>query len=355
MLLDAETLKQSAVLDPTIAELIKTTPIPVLPWDNNDQLKVMAKVMDATVLSALGTAEPALQESYFEIAMRDGFQSRAKLIKPTSPPACGSPLIVLMFGGGFVIGSPDQMTPVGRAFARQFDATVVCVGYRLAPDYKFPTSQTDCFDGLKWVAANAESLGADPSKGFVVGGVSAGGNTAAVSVRLAQEDKLAHPITGCWLNIPSVLAEHCVPEKYKQYWQASEQNANAPILDKAGTEAIKKVTQWDENSPLRYPILFKSPLGEHPPTYFQACGMDPLRDDALIYEELLKEAGVKTKIDFYPGAPHGHSSFFPDLEISKRAKADTMIGMGWLLGKSVTAEEGLKALAGPNAVGGLGA
>lgn len=42
-----------------------------------------------------------------------------------------------------------------------------------------------------------------------------------------------------------------------------------------------------------------------PPAYLQVCGLDPLRDEALIYGRVLREeAGVKTKIDIYKGLGH---------------------------------------------------
>jgi acetyl esterase/lipase len=36
-----------------------------------------------------------------------------------------------------------------------------------------------------------------------------------------------------------------------------------------------------------------------PPTFFQICGLDPLRDDGFLYERLLREAGCKTYVKVY--------------------------------------------------------
>ena len=158
---------------------------------------------------------------------------------------------------------------------------------------------------------------------------------------MAVEDKLSPPITGQGLAYPTLIDEDEVPEKFKSYYKAWEWNKDAPGLNRSSLEEIKKVTQMDPNSPLRNPLKSSAPLVEIPPTYIQALGADPLRDDSLIYDEVLKEAGVKTKFDVYPGHPHWH---FPGLEITKKLQADIGVGVGWLLGQEVSREESLKAI-----------
>lgn len=59
--------------------------------------------------------------------------------------------------------------------------------------------------------------------------------------------------------------------------------------------------------------------------------MDPLRDEAIIFERRLKEHGTATKIDIYPGVPHGFQSFFPTISLSKQFMEDTLKGVAWLL------------------------
>lgn len=94
-----------------------------------------------------------------------------------------------------------------------------------------------------------------------------------------------------------------------------------------GTEAYKP----DPKSPEGYALL--NPKGHKglPKAYIQICGMDPLRDDGLIYEEVLRENGVKTRIDIYPGLPHEFWLFLTQLESSKKWKREFVEGVRWLL------------------------
>jgi acetyl esterase/lipase len=88
----------------------------------------------------------------------------------------------------------------------------------------------------------------------------------------------------------------------------------------------------DTKSPLRSPLIFPSHEGL-PPAYIQVCGADPLRDEGLIYEQVLREANVRTKLDIFPGLPHGFWSWFPEAGFSKVFQAKTVDGLKWLLGQ----------------------
>lgn len=181
-------------------------------------------------------------------------------------------------------------------------------------------------------ATNAKTLGADPQKGFIVGGTSAGGNLASIMALLARDEQLSPPLTGVLLLIPALLDPTVVPEKYKHRYQSYEQNKDAAVLPVSAMTLFKHNYKPEVSSPLYSPILHPKGHGGLPPFYFQVCGMDPLRDEALIYEKILREEyAVSTKLDVYQGVPHAFWSFFPALKVSTRFVEDTVKGMTWLL------------------------
>jgi acetyl esterase/lipase len=212
----------------------------------------------------------------------------------------------------------------------------VCINaaYQLGPKHTFPAAPKSAWDVLKWAAVNAKSFGADPSLGFVVGGTSSGGTLANVLTHLAQEEKLSPPLTGQYLAIPLLITPAVVPEKYKKFYLSYEQNKNAPVLPQAALDMFTRAYQPDEHDPLYAPFNHPKGHADLPPAYFQVCGLDPLRDDALIYERVLREEyGIATRLDIYPGLPHGFWASFPMLKSADKFRKDIVEGMGWLLGR----------------------
>ncbi|KAJ7162760.1 Alpha/Beta hydrolase protein [Mycena crocata] len=73
-------------------------------------------------------------------------------------------------------------------------------------------------------------------------------------------------------------------------------------------------------------------LADHtgiPPACIPVCGLDPVRDEAFLYAGL-----VESKVDVYPGLPHGFSNLYPKLAASTKWDTDLRAGTAWLLTKS---------------------
>lgn len=249
-------------------------------WDNIPKMREeMAHAAQQNLVRSNG--HPSIARS-FPVKMRDGHRDEILIVTPHTVPTGGSPLIVLVFGGGFVVGAKEDVLPYAQVFSQKFGATVACVTYRRAPEHKFPTAPHDVWDCFESVIENAHTLGASPSAGFIIGGISAGGNLAAVTARRAVEQGITPPLTGEWLCIPAVMDEKTVPAEYESVWLSRGENANAIILNADAMDYVRKYYQWDGTSVDWSPLAWPSPPKNVPRTFFQVCGQDPLRDDGLI-------------------------------------------------------------------------
>ncbi|RYP48444.1 hypothetical protein DL768_005646 [Monosporascus sp. mg162] len=299
-----------------------------------------------------------------KIPVRGGSEITIRVYKPVTKKEGGSPLIVMFHEGGWGMGDLSDEEVNCRLFSRELGAVCVNVEYRLAPEHPFPTWINDAWDALQWCAQHASELGADPSRGFVVGGGSAGGNITAVLTHIARDKQFSPPLTGQYLGVPAImcfLPPSHIPAQYRSEYLSHPlvTPCHDPILKVTlgpSSPLITPVTRLilsllplkllarvfsmagmhgDMSSPLFVPFHYGKTERGHkdlPPAYFQICGLDPLRDEGLIYERVLREeAGVKTKVDVYKGLGHYFWTNFPEMEISKTFVEDTVRGMRWLL------------------------
>lgn len=212
-------------------------------------------------------------------------------------PTGDGPFPVLLFfhGGGFTIGSIDSHDPVARQLCAQAGALVISVGYRLAPEAKFPAAVEDCFAATRWAAANAGELGGDPSR-LAVCGDSAGGNLSAVVALLAR-DAGAPPICFQALIYPATDARGGHP--------SLEENAEGPFLTKDTMKWFQEQYGTpDQVQDWRWSPLVAEDLSNLPPSLIITAQYDPLRDEGEAYGEALRAAGNTVTVRRYETMGH---------------------------------------------------
>jgi acetyl esterase len=244
----------------------------------------------------------------------------------TIPGFCGAPILIRLYrpaaagvfsvllhlhGGGWVGGAIANDDARCVAIARRAGIMVVSVGYRLAPEHKFPTGLEDGYAALLWVHRHAAVLGINPHA-IAISGSSAGGNLATATTILARDRNgpsikcqiLAYPITDTTMSQPSYT-----------------ENADAPLLTaRMMTWFIKQYVPAGTNllDPLIAP-LHAPDLRWLPPALIVTAGCDPLRDEGMQYADALRAAGVDTVSACYQGMAHGFLTRSPEHPASQAA------------------------------------
>ncbi|KAL0578340.1 hypothetical protein V5O48_003654 [Marasmius crinis-equi] len=315
-----------STIDPEFAAAIAKVPPPPPGPPNVEVSRAMYRdfILPSTKARLEGSlpSESELQVKDHQIDVGGGAKVRARSLVPT--PKEGE--------DGWTIGNLEWDDYPMRKVAVERRIAIVSCEYRLAPEHPFPASIDDAFAGLKFVASNPGLFSASLSKGFLVGGASAGGNLAAVLSQLARDDPAfkSTPLTGQFLVIPVTVHPDAYPEEHKSSLLSYEQNKDAPTLTKESMDAFWKWYNPPPTDPKASPLLSPSKEGL-PPAFFQVAGMDPLRDEGLLYEKLLRQAGVKTKLEIYPGVPHGFMLIDPTIKAVRKFEEDFRTGITWLL------------------------
>ncbi|HMN22416.1 MAG TPA: alpha/beta hydrolase [Ottowia sp.] len=230
----------------------------------------------------------------WSIPTRDGGALPARLVAPSRDP--GLPVLLYLHGGGFTIGSIDTHDTLCRVLAQGSGCAVLSVGYRLAPEYRFPTAVHDAWDALRWLAdTGAAALDVDAAR-IAIGGDSAGGTLAAVAAIQARDAGLALALQ--LLIYPGTTARQDTPS-HATY-------ARGPLLDKAQIDwFFAQYIRADQRDDWRFAPLLADDLEGVAPAWIGLAECDPLVDEGLLYGDRLRMAGVGVELEIYRGVVHG--------------------------------------------------
>jgi acetyl esterase len=226
-------------------------------------------------------------------------------------PSRAQGAIVWLHGGGFVMGDLDTEHPWAARVADASGAVVISVGYRLAPEHRFPAALDDAYAVLTWTAEGAAELGIDRAA-IAVGGHAAGAALAA-AVALRARDQQGPPIRFQLLSQPGL-------DDRQETWSARH-FTDTPFMTRDKVTSIwRHYLGSAPASPYAAPAR-AADLSGLPPAYITTAEFCPNRDEAIGYALRLLQAGVSAEMHQWPGTFHGSQAIL-SAEVSQRQTAE---------------------------------
>jgi len=223
-----------------------------------------------------------------------GRDLRANIYRPPDQ-ATDAASVLLIHGGGWAIGDRGQLHGYGILLGRIGFLCVACE-YRLTGEAPWPAQIHDVKTALRWMRANAGSLGIDPAQ-ISVSGNSAGGH---LSLMLAGTQDVPEfegdgGNAGAGTSVAAAIAFYG-PTVLAATPRAELNEAVAALVGRdASKEALLNA------SPISYAAR------DFPPTLLMHGAKDELvpHEASLRMYRALDEAGAPVEMHLYADAPHG--------------------------------------------------
>ncbi|NUR42751.1 MAG: alpha/beta hydrolase [Streptomyces sp.] len=304
--------------DPELAaalELIKDVISPGLTLDQIDEIR------QGPGIALLAELDLTL-DGFFEVEDRtvpgpeDAPEISLLICRPAAPPTAGPrPVVYHVHGGGMVIGNNRVGVDVPLAWAKETDAVVVSVEYRLAPEHPHPAPVEDVYAGLVWTAEHAAELGADPER-IVIAGASAGGGLCAALALLAR-DRKGPQVIGQVLMCPMLDDRNDTP--------SAHQMAGVGVWDRTANEtgwtALLGELRGGPDVPAYAAPARAEDLSGLPPAFLDVGSAETFRDEVVAYASRIWQAGGVAELHVWPGGFHGFDGFAPQSALSQGARA----------------------------------
>lgn len=216
--------------------------------------------------------------------------------------------ILYLHGGGYAIGSIESHRDLCMRLSAATGIPALNVGYRLAPENRFPAALDDAVTAYRWLSEKM------PADRIVVAGDSAGGGLAMSLLCEARAMELARP-AGAVLFSPLVDLAH---EGASVHTQA----ALDPIVTPAGSQmyAVRYLSKDGNYKEPRASALYAD-LHDLPPILIQVGTSEVLLDDSLRLARKIRKSGGRVDLDCWPEMIHIWPFFAAEVPEAREAIA----------------------------------
>ncbi|MDQ3107582.1 MAG: alpha/beta hydrolase [Actinomycetota bacterium] len=220
------------------------------------------------------------------------------------PPGEVRGVYLHLHGGGWVLGSAHQQDVALWRLANEASVAVASVDYRLAPEHPFPAGPDDCEAAALWLVdgGGAASLGAPAN--FVIGGESAGGHLAALTMLRLRDRHGLTPFVAANL-VYGAFDLAMTPSQ--RNWGDRNLVLSTPIMAWFYDCFLPARSAEQRRAPEVSPL--HADLSGLCPALFSVGALDPLLDDSLLMSARWRHAGNDATLRVYPEAVHGFNAF----------------------------------------------
>jgi acetyl esterase len=254
----------------------------------------LRRVYNEQRIKMLPTAPPIARTYDLSLPSADGSIPARFYRANTEEVPC--PLLVFFHGGGWMLGSIDSYDTVCRRIAVKANCAVMSIGYRLAPEARFPAAVHDAYAATVWCSKNAPRLRINPGA-IAVGGDSAGGNLAAVVAQMSHDSGEVRVARQLLIYPATDLSRE---------WPSFERNASGYMLTTAALRWLiaNYIPELQDRLNALASPMRRANMAGLPPALIISAEYDPLVDDNEAYAARLKAAGVPTTYVCFAGMIH---------------------------------------------------
>jgi acetyl esterase/lipase len=220
------------------------------------------------------------------------------------PPHTAAGAYLHIHGGGWTFGEADMQDPRLERVAADTGLAVVSVGYRLSPEHPYPAAPDDCEAAALWLLGNRARLGLADNAPLVIGGDSAGGHLAAVTLLRLRDNHGRNDAFAAAVLEYGAFDLSMTPSQRR--WGERNLVLSTPIIEWFGDQFLPAHDREARRAPDISPLY--ADLTGLPPAIFSIGTEDALLDDSLFMEARWRAAGGMTELRVWPEAPHGFIS-----------------------------------------------
>ncbi len=216
-------------------------------------------------------------------------------------------VILYFHSGGFCLKYGNNHRDFALRISKISNAKILAVDYRLAPEYKYPAANDDCFNSYTWLLEHGHKPG-----DIIIGGDSSGAGLALMTLLSIRDAGIPLPKASFFISLMGGDLRDFDGDSYN-----SRKNSD-PLNTK---KIIQRYGEFYSGSAVIEPPI-KQNLKGLPNMFIQVGDDEVLLSDSMLLAQKAEEDGVEVVFEVWEGMWHVFQGFAMVMPEAKQAIAN---------------------------------